>query len=247
LNFNLEKISLSARSRLARLRPNPFCLPKNYKINSKPIYFIDNLDDKNAGIFQPDIYELASRVAGHLGCAKIVDIGCGNGDKLCALGENFDRIGIDYMQNFSIAQKNHPQLKFFNVDLTKSFSEILELAENSIVICSDVIEHLPNPLFLLKGLNALRGKSYGIIISTPDRDVARGLNNFGPPDNLSHTMEWNKVELNKLLSRYGLVPESHQLTRTNNISNELGCQTIFIKGSKIQYSTIPKNIFEFTY
>ncbi len=237
---------LSIRASLkAKLMQNPFNLPFNYKVNGIPEYFIDDLCAEVDGVFQPDVYELAGRLASHLRAHKIVDLGCGNADKLCELNVDIHKVGVDFGSNLKLARIRHPELTLLEIDLQKDSRKLLHQTKDAIVISSDVIEHLENPLILIQFLKRCLSNVAGIVISTPDRDVARGLGSLGPPENRSHVMEWNRSELNTLLHREGLKPLFHENTRTNNLSSEKGSQTIFVPGKRFDKYDFPAELFAF--
>jgi len=61
-----------------------------------------------------------------------------------------------------------------------------------LVICADVIEHLPDPNQLLAFVKLL--SPCNIIFSTPDRNLLRvGIHN-GPPRDLAQVREWSMPE-----------------------------------------------------
>src|SRR5215831_1019668 len=69
-----------------------------------------------------------------------------------------------------------------------------------LVICADVIEHLPEPDGLLRYLQSIA--PCWIVLSTPDRDVvgARYGTMEGPPKNIHHVREWNMPEFRSYIS-----------------------------------------------
>lgn len=183
-----------------------FCIKKNYRHRQNSKYFED--DELNLGgvIYQPDVYDFASLLAEKLKCSCIIDIGCGNAKKLVSLYPKFKIIGIDYGKNINECKKNYPfgtwiDSNLENSDLITSMNEDLS---NSLIICSDVIEHLVNPTNLLDNIRTLMNYSQICLITTPDRDLTRGKNDFGPPKNEHHVREWNILELEQLLKSFNL-------------------------------------------
>jgi hypothetical protein len=57
-----------------------------------------------------------------------------------------------------------------------------------------------------------------IFISTPERDLVRGFDSFGPPANPLHVREWNQLELAKYVSSKGFKILSHQVLDAKKLS-----------------------------
>jgi hypothetical protein len=60
------------------------------------------------------------------------------------------------------------------------------IAREAVVICADVIEHLPDPVPLVRNLASLAERSRAVVVSTPDRALVGGPHHLGPPGNPSH-------------------------------------------------------------
>lgn len=178
-----------------------FFLPDNYQINPRPEYFPDN----NDLVYQPEVYELAHFLAQRSGAKYIIDIGCGSGDKLESLNRDFKVIAIDYGANLQQLGQRFPQAQTIECDLENGLPEIdLSIIKQSVVICSDVVEHIVNPDKLLSGLSEMSKKAHFVLISTPDRTRSRGAGHMGPPNNPAHVREWTIDEFYRLLQHYGI-------------------------------------------
>jgi 2-polyprenyl-3-methyl-5-hydroxy-6-metoxy-1,4-benzoquinol methylase len=79
-----------------------------------------------------------------------------------------------------------------------------------------VIEHLVDPLKLLAHLKALLERASVALLSTPERDLTRGVEDMGPPLNPSHAREWNTAELRALLEAAGVAPYRIELTESHD-------------------------------
>ncbi len=186
----------------------PYRLPKGYKPNPRPVYFEDATED----VWQPRLYQ---EVAADPRCANtILDLGCGNGEKLVALPGRFRVIGVDKGPNIQRAVRQ-ARGEWVALDLERAFPSIPAPARVTI-ICADVVEHLRDPRRLLYGLSrAHRLGSPLIVVSTPDRDKTRGEDNLGPPGNPCHAREWTPAEFQRLLEDYGLFAEPVRWTLTS--------------------------------
>jgi len=221
LNFILKKI-IKKNNFEETNSLTQFCIKKNYHHRKNSKYFEDEESNLGGITYQPDIYGFASFLAEKSGCSCIIDIGCGNAKKLVSLHPNFKIIGIDYGKNINECKKNYPFGTWINSnlessDLTKSMNENLS---KSMIICSDVIEHLINPSNLLSNIRILMNHSRICLITTPERDLTRGKNDFGPPINKHHIREWNFSELEQLLKSYNLDLVISGLTASSDLNFE---------------------------
>jgi hypothetical protein len=115
---------------------------------------------------------------------------------------------VDVGSNLVSVAEAIPAATRIEFDLERGLPPIPEeTLRSSVVILSDVIEHLRDPLPLLRRLAAWARICPYVLVSTPDRDRVRGPADVGPPANRAHVREWNLSELTRLLSREGLGSE----------------------------------------
>lgn len=198
--------------------PSDLRLPPKYLRRLQPEYFDDPDPAEVRVVWQPEVYPMALALARRFGSQRIIDIGCGRGDKLASITDEFDVIGVDHQDNVEIARLRVPRARFFNWNLEDDLSDLGLDPSHSIVICSDVIEHLVNPRTLLQYFSRIKSSFDALVLSTPDRDRARGLDVFGPPANPHHVQEWSLAELSSLLCLSDLSPLVHGWSR--NISSQ---------------------------
>lgn len=197
-----------------------FFLKSGYVARAHPDYFTDQPEDNIT--WQPDVYPFAANFAEKVGSTKIIDIGCGRALKLAKLYEQhleWEFTGIDYGVNISWCRENWRFGTWIQADLecgtTRPATKLI--IENAIIICSDVIEHLVNPVPLLRLLyKLLRRGAAAVIFSTPERDLTRGKTDTGPPANPYHVREWNLEEFRTLLEWAGFKLIHLGLTRSND-------------------------------
>jgi 2-polyprenyl-3-methyl-5-hydroxy-6-metoxy-1,4-benzoquinol methylase len=206
------------------------CLPTRYSRRSSNQYFVDLPTSQVEGIWQPDVYPFAAALARRMGVRTIVDLGCGSGEKVAGLSDEFETIGVDFGPNLRAAREVFPHLSWMDLDLESDLSPLTPHLSESLVICSDVIEHLQDPRSLLRFLSASVGGLHGIVMSTPERGRARGPRDLGPPANPAHTMEWSLEEFGSLLEANGLHPLVHGYTRNFSGSSTRNTQVAFIPG-----------------
>jgi SAM-dependent methyltransferase len=200
--------------------PDGSWLRSDYVARLEPAY---DADPSTGITWQPDVYADAARVAKSLGSKRIIDVGCGSGSKLAALADRFETIGIDFGPNVTSTRARFPRLEWREHDLMadEALPVTSDEASGAVVICADVIEHLPHPDPLLSKLHAVVGHSAVVLLSTPERELRHGIRHLGPPTNTCHTREWSIRELDELLHHAGFEYRSLGLTRSNDHTEEL--------------------------
>lgn len=190
-------------------------LPKGYR-RQKPRDFDDTLvvvSGPGSWVWQPEVYPFAAEVAREAGVTRIIDVGCGSADKLAPLAEEFECVGVD--RGAIVAKITH-SIELWAADL-ESGDNLPVYPRGALLICSDVIEHLVYPEQLLLTLrHALEDGAAGLVLSTPDRILARGPRHRGPCPNPFHAQEWSLDELVALLQENDLTVASASHTRSND-------------------------------
>ena len=176
-------------------------LPRGYRASEDTLPYIDN---PSRLTYQPSVYAFAGHVASRAKLKWIVDIGCGSATKLLPFVNDFSIVGIDASEGVDLARRTIPRAKLIVHDLELGLPRLRrDVVKNSVVICSDVVEHLRHPEVLLRTLADLSGEAPFVLISTPDRDRARGWLDNGPPQNAAHVMEWNGTEFVRFMHDCG--------------------------------------------
>jgi 2-polyprenyl-3-methyl-5-hydroxy-6-metoxy-1,4-benzoquinol methylase len=186
-----------------------------YRENPGPVYFLDDVTATRRIVFQPDVYRLAELVTRQRYDEyeiTVVDVGCGQADKLEALKDRqrgWAYVGIDYGANIAACRQRYQWATWIEADLEEPLD--LTVHWETTVICSDVLEHLVNPNTLLASLR--KSEAGKFVFSTPERDVQHGYDHTGPSPNLCHVREWNAAEFHQLLTDAGFNVEYLGLTR----------------------------------
>jgi len=173
-----------------------FCLPTAYQSRRA----------RNAGLTTTDgaqtrVYRWAAEIAAaDPSIQTVLDWGTGSGAKLVAFFGHLDTLGADVAERMPTLRARYPH-RFWAVCPVP--------VDADLVLCVDVIEHVADPLALLRQFNA--GDWRHLIISTPERNqVARhkyGPGKIrrqqlaGPPANRWHAREWTQAEFVRLVSR----------------------------------------------
>ena len=198
--------------------PENLCLKTGYVSRVAPEYFRDSETASMNLIWQADVYHLVDHLAERLNAPTIIDIGCGEGRKLTQLQGSRNILGVDFGDNLTFCRDNYSFGTWIEADL--EHSEDLTISEadlkDAVIVCSDVIEHLKDPRSLLRKIRLLLERAQALILSTPERDLARGFATQGPPTNPAHVREWNLAELENLLGSAGLNVAFLGLTASNN-------------------------------
>lgn len=209
-----------------------FFIRSGYRSRDRVEYFLDETDDTVT--WQPDVYPYAAAQAKELDRDVVIDIGCGRAGKLASLAGEYPTwsyIGVDFGDNLVWCRDNHPFGKWIEADLESAERLPIDpsLVRRSIIVCSDVIEHLLNPtptLSLIRGL--LMEGSAAAVLSTPARECRSGYDTPGPPRNPSHVREWASDEFQALLRATGFEIRYAGLTRSDDASNGLSTQLLLV-------------------
>ncbi|SCD22798.1 glycosyltransferase [Brucella inopinata] len=175
-------------------------------------------------VWQPDTYHSAKLYSDASSVKRIIDIGCGSALKLKSLFENssFEVFAVDFAGSLSAAKENYPSANHVECDLT-SWNEVLAVARQfrddipTVVICADVIEHLPDPRPLLALIRLIlsgnsQSRSY---LSTPDRARLGYQSLTAKPANPAHVREWTNGEFRNLIMASGFQIENIGNIRSN--------------------------------
>ena len=139
--------------------------------------------------FQQRVYALARMVADENKCKSVLDVGCGSGHKLIDHLERRGReiTGIDVASVVASLRQRWPQHKWVTDN-----DAGLARSKYDLVICADMIEHVPNPRAWRQRLvNWCEG---WLVISTPARERLPGGSVNGPPVDPRHAREWTMAE-----------------------------------------------------
>jgi 2-polyprenyl-3-methyl-5-hydroxy-6-metoxy-1,4-benzoquinol methylase len=174
---------------------NEYCMPVEYKTN--PVRYFDDTPFKDE--YQDDIYKMARDIYDpKWGNGTVLDLGCGSGFKLIKHFDGIHTIGCDLPPTISkvrsmYAEKTNKQWEVISSTIYDGVS---------LVISSDVLEHLEDPISYLAYIN--RHDFSDLILSTPNRkfymDIKKTRDTMGPPWNPHHIREWLPDELVKFLS-----------------------------------------------
>jgi SAM-dependent methyltransferase len=171
-----------------------YCIPAWYRSRPDNAYFDDTaLKDE----WQREVYLYARDLMQTKKLLTAYDIGCGSGFKLIKYLGDFDCVGFDLEPTVSFLRANYPDHTWKVADL-----QATDVPPADLIICSDVIEHVPDPNQIVHFIKRVAAKY--AIISTPDRNLVYPPGSpylGGPPRNLCHVREWTFDEFARYLSR----------------------------------------------
>ncbi len=210
-----------------------FKIKPGYIERESPQYFEDVPDGV---VYQPDVYELGAQLAEMAGGHFLVDMGCGFGEKLVTAcrRHSLRPIGIDHGKNLSHCRETYPEGQWIEANFENPVPGLLnaEILKKSVIVCSDLIEHLKDPGPFVSVLRYWLQFAHLAIVSTPERDVRWGTDHNGPPPNPHHIREWNAEELQSYLQDSGLSVNFVGLTRTKNTSYSMWTTLILLGPTK---------------
>lgn len=198
--------------------PDRYFIRAGYRHRQIPEYFDDSM--RKDIVYQPDVYPRAASIARELGARRIIDVGCGDGEKLAELHPEFEVVGIDFGPNIVTARERYSFGEWLEFDLDSNLNLPLndQSLRSAVVVCADVIEHLQHPEFLLVQLSRCLVLCHAIVLSTPDRNLKRGWGDLGPPTNAAHVREWTIDELAGYLACSGFHKGTLEFTRSDDHS-----------------------------
>ncbi len=155
------------------------------------------------------VYELAADLIRERQLKTVLDIGCGLGHKLVRLICPLASVtAFDQATCVSKARELFPELDIRPIDLESG--DAVCAGQFDLVMSVDVIEHLVDPDKLLALMKrCCHGQSL-VLISTPERDIRRGLHCM-KSKKAEHVREWNRSEFAAYLSSRGLEVIDHRL------------------------------------
>ncbi|GAA5540246.1 glycosyltransferase [Ochrobactrum soli] len=202
-------------------QPHPYvCTPQwNFGVNAEARIINDIFNDGLTSdiIWQPDTYHSAKSYAESIDAKRVIDIGCGSALKLKSLfsGTGSDVFAVDFKGSLAAAIENYAEASHVECDLT-SWNEVLNVAKKfrndvpTVIICADVIEHIPDPRPLLAFIRLLLSGNpkSRCFLSTPDRSRLGYQSLTAKPANPAHVREWTAGELRNLLMASGFHVEN---------------------------------------
>ena len=162
-----------------------YFIKEGYKVRLDNMFYNDtNMKDE----WQKEVYEYARKMFDIENLESVWDIGTGSGYKLLKYFGDVVTLGTDLTPTVDWLKRTYP-----NKDWSDSFGVFHGY---DMIICSDVIEHIPDPDPLLDTIEQAKPKL--IVFSTPERMLfQRG--HDGPPDNICHVREWTLEEFGQYI------------------------------------------------
>lgn len=191
---------------IARLQ-TPASKVAQYHIKAGYRHRLDNdyFDAPSGGdAWQREVYEAAAKEARETSAQVVYDIGCGSGRKLMQHFSHLRTVGFDVAETVRKLDQAFPDRTWRE----SSFADTVDEPAD-IVICADVVEHVPNPNQLMDFL--ARMKFSRLYLSTPERTLVYGFDQSGPPTNPAHCREWRMDEFRAYVEKWFQI-DSHTIS-----------------------------------
>ena len=100
---------------------------------------------------------------------RIIDIGCGEGYLLSLLPQTKQIVGLDISKIALVKAKKRLEGKTY-IELIYATAQNTPFADNSFdkIVCSELLEHVPDPKAVIKEINRILNKKGKAVISVPD-------------------------------------------------------------------------------
>lgn len=207
-----------------------YCLPETYEFKDTASQFDDSSNEDG---WQKEVYSFALSIARRYNLYKISDFGCGSGFKLVNnfIPTVFDTVGIDIKSSVDKLNIKYPKHNWV-ISPCEDKVPVSIFSGAELIICSDVIEHLPRPDLFLATLKDSDAEYF--VLSTPAREILvdRGHNNLGPSKNPAHFCEWSSDEFRRFVATFLDV-------KLHVISNTIQATQLLIatkKGKKTEFN-----------
>jgi len=163
--------------------------------------------------YQISVYKYIGKIARKIKATNVLELGFGTGHKIVKYVKPYCKnvYGLDFPHSVEYAKKNLPQGKWHEGD----FNVAIPIPDVSfdIIFSLDVIEHLVYPEKFLRSIHERASIDTIVILSTPERDLVRGFDSYGPSENLKHVREWNKNEFRAFIESEGFKILEHKFMR----------------------------------
>jgi hypothetical protein len=162
-----------------------YFIKEGYKVRLDNMFYNDtNMKDE----WQKEVYEYARLQFNQHNLESVWDIGTGSGYKLLKNFGDVRTLGTDLTPTVNWLKQKYPE---------RAWSDSFDVFHGyDMIICSDVIEHIPDPDPLLDTIEAAKPKL--IVFSTPERMLFQK-GHDGPPDNICHVREWTLEEFGRYI------------------------------------------------
>ena len=145
-------------------------------------------------------------VSGSGSGARVIDIGSGQGDMAAAIRARFpmaEILGLELAESgISVSRRKIPTARFVQRDLLDQTEPPREhQGWASHAVCSEVIEHLDDPVRLLRNARAYMSKECCLVLTAPGGPMSAFDRHIG------HRKHWRPQEIEILLRDAGYTPE----------------------------------------
>jgi 2-polyprenyl-3-methyl-5-hydroxy-6-metoxy-1,4-benzoquinol methylase len=127
----------------------------------------------------------------------ITDLGCGQGDLLSYLHDQFPKsklVGIEPSEiGCRLARQKTPSAKFLEIDITTCEDANNIIDSSNVIICTEVLEHLDHPELLMSSLAKKMNQDSTLLISVPGGPRSKFDKHIG------HRRHFDRTVLEKLL------------------------------------------------
>jgi SAM-dependent methyltransferase len=209
----LAKVNM-ASPRIGPSKEKMFAIRPGYRHRLDNEFFDDAASEEG---WQREVYEAAAAEARKTNAKTVYDIGCGSGFKLMKHFAHCRTVGFDVGPSVTFLKEKYPEREWRESRFSDTIADPAD-----IVICADVIEHIPDPDQLMDFLSRIKLST--LFLSTPERQLIYGFDHSGPPDNKAHCREWTMDELKQYVGRWFEVVH-HVISNREQATQLLVCRS----------------------
>ncbi len=173
---------------------------------------------------------------------KILDVGCYDGSFLKMLPKNIKKFGLDIDKNvITKAKKKNKDIKFF----FQNFETFKSKTKFDLIVMMHVLEHLRNPLVILKNLKNVSDDNTNLVIEVPilENHMSNKLDQLDGFITIQHITHFTQKSLSNIITQSGWkIVKQKKLYKYNGY--RIICKKNNNKLPKLKVHIADKNLFK---
>ncbi|MBN1909738.1 MAG: class I SAM-dependent methyltransferase [Pirellulales bacterium] len=184
---------------------NP-CAPVTGHIDTSPTTRSRLLRKSLYRALRQAVLQDAATCVNHPAPMRVLDVGCGRGELLGLLArDGLVVTGVDPEPDCVAMSSRHGACVTGSVE---EAADLFQPGQFDVIVLSHVLEHLPDPVGVLRTLRAMNAAAYVFAVPNVHRAarLVRALVGSARPDHPLHLFAWGRAEFTSLLGSVGFRP-----------------------------------------